>query len=221
MITTNQLKCTKEIVSDFKYAKEFKTPLVLFTDSHEVIGLGEFMSYIKIETNKRLQSFLSNTIVETKNFAKLFKVITKADLETRVFYNGRNPMQLLTTKELQLTLGIAPEHLTSSIHQLLDHIHSDFTQVWSGELTKGSLLASLSKLKIEDGSINFKIHTQYDGDWLIPMTKKMLPVLTTDKVTAELLRHKTNLQNLYAYIRFIVETKSGFVFETYFKILKV
>lgn len=221
MITTSQLKCTENILSDFKYAKEFKTPLVLFTESHQVIGLGEFMSYVKIETNKQLQSFLSNTIVETKNFAKLFKAISKQDLNTRIFYNGRNPMNLCTTKQLSIGLGIAVEQVTYSILNLFKDIKSNFAPVYIYDLTNGDFLNSLKKLKIDEGSIDLPIHTKDHGDWIIPMTKKMLPVVATDKVSVELLIHKTNPNNLYAYICFLVVTKDKFVFETYFKILKV
>lgn len=221
MITTEQLKCTSRIISDFKYAKEFKTPLVLFTDAHEVIGLGEFMTYIKIETNKQLQSYLSNVLVDTKNFAKLFKRVTKQDLDTRIFYQGRSPMHLDTTKELQIGLGIGTEQLTTSVYSILNEINSNFEVIWNGDITKGQYLKQLRGLKIDDGSINFNIHSDIAGDWMIPMTKKMLPIVTSDKVYMELLHHKTNSSCIYSYIRFIVHTKDDLVFETYFKILKV
>ena len=221
MITTTQLECTKNIISDFKYAKEFKTPLVLFTKEHEVIGLGEFMSYIKIETNKQLQSFLSNILVETKNFAKLFKNISKPDLDSRIFYNGRNPMTLCTTKDVQIGLGIGTEQLTSSVYRVLTEINSNFEVVWDEDITKGEYLTQLRKLKTEEGSLNFIIHSNTAGDWIIPMTKKMLPVVLTDKVYVELLQHKSNHSCLYSYIRFITRTKDGLIFETYFKILRV
>ena len=209
MITTSQLKCTESIINDFKYAKEFKTPWVLFTQTHEVIGLGEFMS------------FLSNIIVETKSFAKLFKAIPKQELNSRIFYNGRNPMQLNTTKDLQIMLGIAPEQVTFSIQKLFNDINDNFVIVWEKDLTQNRFLIDLNKLKTEEGAINFNIHTTNNGDWLIPMTKKMLPVLKSDIILAQLLIHKSNPYNLYAYTRFVVQTKSGFIFETYFKILKV
>ena len=219
MITTADLKCTDKILKDLAYAKDFKTHSVLFTKSGQVIGLGEIFSYIKIEASE-YTSHLRSIILETKAFSKIITEVSDKELDSTIFFESSNPTVLNTTKDIQLGVGLSPEYVTYGINNILQDITFNTTCVYSKKLNpKEGFSVQLRALRADEGIIQYPIHTQDYGDWLIPFNKKILPMLTTDHITINLLIHKDNPK--WAYIEVLTDTKSGYHFMTYLKILKV
>ena len=220
MTTTVNLECTDKIIDDFEYAKLFKTPSVLFTKSGQVIGLGELFSYIKIEVSD-YKSYLRNIILDTRNFTKVINAIDKVDTNKQVFYTRSNPTILSTTVDnIELGIGLSPEYVTYGVFNILQDIQYNCNQVYSKKLSsKDDFLLKLRTLHADEGAIPYTIKTDNYGNWIIMITKKILPIVISDKVTVNFLVHCSNPN--WGYIEIVTETTKGFTYMTYLKILKV
>lgn len=211
MNTMLESKYSDAIMADLEYVKEFKTPLVLFTSKGQAIGLGESMSYIKIEIGLDKICHLKNIIIETKSIAKLLK---KEKEEKMRFGFLSNPLAIETEYDITIATGLAPGFVENGIMKFLDDFNRGaFIVTEKVLLNDTKYWNELKALKAENGILNMVLE-----DIIIPLNKKLLPTVTTDKVEVQGFK---SIQGNYAYVIFKTISKKGLMFETYIKILKV
>ena len=200
-----------QIISDLEYVKEFKTPYILFTSKKQIIGLGEGMSYLKIELGIDHPCYLSDMLIETKSLAKILKKVKE---ESLTFDFIINPLMITTPIDVSIATGLAPKYIETGVIKFFEDFNRESYIVTEEiKLNDTPYWNMLKKLKAEEGIINMPL-----DDILIPLNKKLLPVVATDIVQVQ--GYKSVFGN-YHYIIFKTTTKTGYRFETYIKVLKV
>lgn len=211
MNTTLTSEYFNQIISDLEYVKEFKTPYILFTSKRQIIGFGEGMSYLKINLGFDYQPYLSDMIIETKSLAKIIK---KAKEESLPFDFIINPLMINTSVDISIATGLAPKYIETGVVKFFEDFNREaYIVTEEVVLNDTSIWNSLKKLKADEGIINMQL-----DDILIPLNKKLLPIIATDIVKVQ--GYKSVFGNYY-YVIFKTITKTGYQFETYIKVLKV
>ena len=190
------------ILNDLKYAKDFKAHSILFTSSHAAIGLGEMGAYFRIETNIIPRTFLKDFIIEDKTIRSLLKMEMEEFMQYDFF--TFNPL---------ITVGTPLIWIERKIHDTVKLCSEDL-MVFDQDITSSATVKRLKKMKVEEGML-FDVATTPSCDYLVPMNRKLVPALTTDKVHLRVFDSGET-----CYLCFEVITKHH-IYETYMKTMKV
>ena len=201
-----------EIIADLRYAKEFKTPLVLFTSTGMAIGLGEEMSFVKTEIGIQHECYMRNYIIETKALASFLKELDnqvglKFDFKPN-FLEIDNPLN-------SIGISIAPSYTEYNVKAFL-YEASTFQEVYAMQYKKDNpFMVDMKKLHADEGAVNLFISNRY----YLPMHKKILSYTATDDVYLTILDKP---ESAYFFARFdVINKKKNTNFNIYIKALKV
>lgn len=213
MISTIPKKHFDLVLEDLKYAKEFKTHSVLFTNEHSVIGLGEAGSYFRIEVgNEPKRSYLYDMIIETRSIQAVLKAADAGLLGQFII----NPLMLTDTNGLvSIASGLHPQWIETMVFKSLKWC-TPFTQIYEEDITNSDEVKALKKLKADEGNILLKRMIE-NKPHIIPMNKKFIPLLASDKLTIRIFDESI----MTFYVCFIIETKNERKFFTYIRCLRV
>lgn len=201
-----------EIIADLRYAKEFKTPYVLFTTDGQCIGYGESFSYIKCELTRGTDCYLRGVILETKKFAKLLKEV---DENPQAFDIEQVPLKWITPIDgVNMTLGLSPNYIEYHIKQVLEEIRTMPPDEGMVLDKTDEFMEKYKALKADDGVVNLTMYDKY----FIPLHKKLVPIVSTDNVRVSI---RTRDELCYFYTLIYVTSKKGFVHLITIKLLKV
>lgn len=207
------------LIEDLEYIKSFKCPSILFMDTGYPVGLGEMMSYIRTEIGINRNCIINNAIIETKNIGDIIKGYSNRDDNSNWIGEWINPTTISFGGRYELVTGISPNYIRCGIERVFDEI-SGMSVIYEEDLTKSDILATVKKMKVDDGLVNYPIITS-QGSWFIPMNKKYFPMVAGDKLILNVLQHNNFVHMGYHYIIFRVIKKNGLVFDTILKILDV
>lgn len=201
-----------EIIADLRYAKEFKTPLVLFTSSGMAIGLGEEMSFIKTEIGIQRECYMRNYIIETKALASLLKEL---DNQVGLKFDFKPSFLEIDNPLNSIGISIASSYTEYNVKMFLCEA-STFKEVYSIQYKKDSdFMTDMKKLHADEGAVNLFV----DHKYYLPMHKKILSYTATDDVYLTIL---DNGIAPYFFARFdILNKKKATNFNIYIKALKV
>jgi hypothetical protein len=201
-----------EIIADLKYAKEFKTPYVLFTTNGQCIGYGESFSYMKTEIQLMKECYLRGVILETKKFARIIKAIEE---NPQRFDFTQIPLKWTTPLEgIDITLGLSPNYVEYNAICMMKEVDSLKQETRYVIDKTDEFMENYKNLKADDGVVNLTIEDR----WFIPLHKKIVPIVSTDKVEVEI---RSNDTIPYFYALVYVTSKKGFIYCIYIKLLKV
>ena len=204
----NEEHFDKMFIEDISYAKEFKSPVVLFMADGSCVGLGDDYSYAKIETGfQKKARTLFQIGLETKSFAKIIKG-----------QNESGSLDLIDTP-LYIKTPYADIKKLPGVQELQFGVSNFITQslaipiIYQGSLDI-DFSTAFKNLKADEGGMPYVIANRF----YIILHKRILSYIASDKVYVNI----RYIQGQPSFIcEFMIVTKKGFIFNEFIRGLMV
>ena len=204
----NEEHFDKMFIEDISYAKEFKSPIVLFMPDGSCVGLGDSYSYAKTETGLQKKSrTLFQIGLESKSFAKVIKG-----------QNETGSLGLIDTP-LYIKTPYGDIKKLPGVQELVFSVGNFITQSLATPITyQGSLdiefISAFKTLKADEGGMPYVI----DGKYYIILHKRLLSYIASDKVYVNI----RYVQGQPSFVcEFMIVKKNGFIFNEFIRGLMV
>ena len=168
------------IIEDLEFAKQIKSPLVLFTSDGRCVGLEENLFYIRTAQFSR-PTELRSVIVYTKDIASYVKAVDRniighlKDYELEFKYTPT----LMSNIFGSIGLSIAPNYYESYSNSVLNNIY----QVPISNSITFDINSDIGKEINDMTALDANVKIKIDPKHVMFINKRLLPIKKSDTVT--------------------------------------